>query len=180
MPKARSLDVTKLPDLFEFPEPEFFKKPKVKKVKNKQKFKTVERQKAYEAYIRWAATPKSLREPKTEAAFERVWKLPKMTVSRSFKNREDFHQKRMTHFWNWVFDRYPDVIHAVYRRAIQNSTADAKIFSDLVAKRLETTSPVKPKMTPFMLVGVPQEKINALFTPEGVEEAEVIDGESDE
>jgi hypothetical protein len=78
----------------------------------------------------------------------------------------------MKYFWDWVMDKYPDVLHAVYRRAIQNSTADAKIFSDIVAKRMEMLVPQKQKMTPFMLVGVPQEKINALFTPEGYEEAQ--------
>jgi len=166
---------------FEFPEPEFFKTPKkIKKKTRRGKFKTRARKAAYEAFLRWSATPRSLREPKTAAEFERIWKLPAMTTSKTFKTREDFHQRRMTHFWNWVMDRYPDVIHAVYRRAITNSTADAKIFSELVAKRMEVSTPTKPKMTPFMLVGVPQEKINALFTPEGVEEAEVVDGQTDE
>jgi hypothetical protein len=178
--KKRSRDVLDIDVLkeFDFPEPSFFQPPKkIVKKQNRVKFKTNKRKKAYDAFVRWSATPKSLREPKTQAEFERVWKLPIGTVASSFKTREDFHQKRMTHFWNWVFDKYPDVIHAVYRRAIQNSTADAKIFSELVSKRLETTSPTKPRMTPFMLVGVPQSKINALFTPEGVEEAEVIDGQ---
>ncbi|MGW8289552.1 MAG: hypothetical protein ACWGNP_04700 [Candidatus Bathyarchaeia archaeon] len=188
---ARSIDLLDIDidqlDEFKFPEPEFYKDATPKQAKKspkgrkrkKSNFLTQERKEAYEAFLRWSATPKELREPKTEAEFERVWKLPASTIYQSFKQREDFHRRRMGYFWNWVFDKYPDVIHAVYRRAIQNSTADAKIFSELVAKKLESQTQTKAKMTPFMLVGIPQHKINALFTPEGVEEAEVIDGESD-
>jgi hypothetical protein len=172
----RSLDFSKLKNIadFEFPEPDFFKKPKTEKTKI-QSFQTKEREMAYEAYVRWSATPSDLREPKTDVDFEKVWKLPKDTVYQTFKKRPDFYEKKMKYFWDWVFDKFPDVIHAVYRRAVQNSTADAKIFAELVAKRMAVDAP-KPQMPPFMLIGVPQEKINALFVPEGYEEAEVVDG----
>jgi hypothetical protein len=178
-PSSKTIDFSKLKGLadFEFPDADFFKKPDIKK-KDITAFKTPEREKAYEAYVRWAASPTALREPKTDKDFERLWKLPTDTVYMSFKKRPDFYERKMKCFWDWVFDRFPDVIHAVYRRAVQNSTADAKIFAELVAKRMEVQAP-KPQMPPFMLIGVPQDKINALFVPEGYNESvdgEVVDG----
>ena len=76
-----------------------------------------------------------------------------------------------------MFDKFPDVIYAVYRRAVTNSTADARIFADIVAKKLDTDMP-KTRMTPFVMVGIPQEKINDLFVPESYEDAEVVDGDA--
>jgi len=181
MAKPKTVDFSKLSKIadFEFPEPDFFKKPKAQKQRNlpsltKHGFTTEKREDAYLAYIKWAASPESIREPKTEKEFERRWKLPANTAQTSFKTRPDFYEKKMKYFWEWVFDKFPDVIHAVYRRAIQNSTADAKIFAELVGKRMEVNAP-KPQMPPFVLIGVPQDKINALFIPEGYEEAQVVD-----
>ena len=172
MPRKKTVDVTSIDKLtdFEFPEPDFFKPPKIKKTTRKTKL--VKHASAYEAFVKWSATPKKLREPKTVKEFEKVWKLPKNYTSSRFRKKRDLHEKKMKYFWDWVMDKYPDVLYAVYQRAVTNSTADAKIFSDIVAKRMDAVAPIKSKMTPFMLVGVPQEKINALFTPEGVEEAE--------
>ena len=170
-------DITGLQN-FVFPDKKFFEKPKVDKPPNKTNDGGLIKHKdAYEAYIKWAGTPRELREPKTIKEFEKLWHLPNTYVYGNFTNRSDFQERRMKFFWSWMFDRFPDVIYAVYRRAITNSTADAKIFAEIVGKKLETDAP-RSKMTPFVLVGVPQEKINNLFVPEGYEEAEVVDGDA--
>ena len=179
MAKSKSFDMIKDATMT-FPEAKFFEPPKSKKMrayKMKSKYDN-----AYEPYIRWSASPKQIRDPRTEVDFEKRWKLPKGHCSKQFRRRPDFHSKKMKYFWQWVFDKYPDVIYAVYQRAINKSTADAKIFSDIIKQRLEVDAP-KPQMTPFVLVGVPQEKINNLFTPAGyedakkAEEAEVVSDE---
>lgn len=148
-----------------FPEPDFFKPPKTEQhiVRKSEKHGA-----AYRAFIRWSATPKPLREPKLMKDFEKQWKLPNRYCSSNFIVRADFHEKKMAAFWNWMFDKAPEVVYAIYRRAITNSTADAKIYIDLISKRLETQKPM-PRIQPFMLVGVPQEKIDALFVPEALD-----------
>ena len=154
-----------------FPEPDFFKVPKNSKQHIKKM--TITKKRAYEAYIEWSSKPRALRDPKTVKEFEKTWKLPKGYTSSHFRLTADYHQRKMEAFWRWMFDRAPEVVYAVYRRATQNSTADAKIFLDMIGKRLEAAQP-KPKLQPFVMVGVPQSKIDALFTPEGYEEAQVV------
>lgn len=176
----KQFDITDITGLseFEFPEADFFKKPKRKSAHKHELTHTANNKhdEAYEAFIQWSATPSKLREPKTMKEFEKVWKLPDRYTSNEFKRRADFHERRLKTFWDWMFDKFPDVIYAVYTRAITKSTADAKIFAELVGKRLEVDQP-KSRMTPFVMVGVPQEKINNLFVPESYEEAELAEDE---
>lgn len=171
MPKTSALDkIDNIAD-FQFPDADFFKKPPKSEVREYRKKEGNKHNSAYTAYIKWSAMPKDLRDPKTKTMFEKTWKLPK-GYCYTFEKRADFYEKKMKYFWDWVMDKFPDVVHAVYRRAITNSTADARIFADLVKQRMESFAPPKAKMTPFVMVGVPQDKINALFTPEGYEEAQ--------
>jgi hypothetical protein len=179
--KKKTTDLSDITGLegFTFPEPEFYKEMMTTGKKAAEvgvESTSRKHDDAYEAYVKWAATPRSLREPKTAKEFEKIWHLPMAYTSTSFTQRSDFQEKRMRFFWNWMYDRFPDVIYAVYRRAITNSTADARIFAEIIGKKLETDAP-RAKMTPFVLVGVPQEKINELFVPENYENAEVVDAE---
>ena len=118
---------------------------------------------AYNSFCKWAALPEDLRNPRTQQEFEHKWGLPKNYTSK-WKEKEDFQATRLKHFWNWMFDKYPDVIYAIYRRAVRNSATDARIFAELVGKKLETERPVA-QISPFILVGVPQEKLDSLFVP---------------
>jgi len=125
--------------------------------------------KSYIAFCKWASRPRDLRKPRTQMEFEKLWKLPIGYTTR-WKDKEDFQARRLKYFWNWMFDRFPDVMYGVYTRAVGKSSADAKIFAEFVGKKLEQNKP-KTRMTPFMLVGVPQEKLSGLFTPPKIEEA---------
>lgn len=118
---------------------------------------------AYEAFCRWAALPRKLRRPKTQEEFEKLWHLPANYVHH-WKHREDFQAARLKYFWNWMFDRFPDVVYAIYQRALRKSSADARIFTELIGKKLETERPT-PKISPFMMIGVAQEDITKLFIP---------------
>ncbi len=167
-------DITSISDMkdFVFPEPSFFKKPKTEQQKvYKMKAK---HENSYKAFIKWSATPKPIREPKTRLEFERKWKLPTRYTSTVFQTRADFHQRKMNAFWEWVFDKMPEVVYASYRRAITNSVADTKIFLDLVGKRLDQGQEQK-KMQTFKIIGVSKEKMDALFEPEAYEEAKIIE-----
>jgi len=138
-------------------------------VPRQRKRKKDKHQDAYEEFCKWSATPKELREPKTQAEFASLWKLAPKYIS-NWKNNEDFQAKRLNYFWNWMFEKLPDVMYAIYRRAKRNSSADARIFTDIIGKRLETNAP-KKEMTPFLMVGIPQDRVNNLFVPKGYDSA---------
>ena len=124
-------------------------------------------EKEYEAFCEWSALPKELRKPKTATEFERKHLLPR-GYTYYFKTREDFRDKSINYFWEWLMDLYPDVVHAIYKRAIGKSDKAAGIFMDLIAKKMNLD---KPKVTvqPMVLMGVAQEKIDQLFVPKEYE-----------
>lgn len=121
-------------------------------------------QKEYDLFCSWSALPKDLRKPPTAVAFEKRHLLPK-GYTNYFKSREDYPTKRWTAFWDWMMDLYPDVVYAVYSKAtMKGDSKAAGIFVDLVSKRMNLD---KPRVTvqPMVLMGVPQDQIDALFTP---------------
>ena len=150
------------------PSPDFLTFPKDKTLEVKEDGKRKHRD-AFLSFCEWAAKPAELRQPSTQRAFERKWKLPTNYTSK-WKRQEDFQHKRLEYVWRWMFDKFPDVIYGIYRRAKQNSTADAKLFVDLIGARLEKDAPKKPTM-PLMIVGVNQEKIDKLFSPKNYDQA---------
>ena len=148
------------------PSPDFLKElhvdnPNVAEDKNQQGLYKHEKQ--YDAYCKWIALPKETRKPGTIGQFELKWRLPK-GYSLYFHQRNDFQQKRLTYFWEWMMDKLPDVVHAIYKRATARSSKDASIFVDLIAKHIKLDKP-NIQVSPMMLVGVPQDRIDALFVP---------------
>ena len=131
--------------------------------------------KEYEEFCRWAAMPKDVRDPDTALAWERKHMMPK-GYTNYFKQRDDFNDKRLTYFWEWMMDLYPDVVYAVYKRAIGKSSKDAGIFIDLLSKKMNLDKP-RLEIQPMVLVGVPQDKIDKLFVPKEYQEAQIIPGE---
>lgn len=162
--KEETLD-TKIP----IPSPEYLKKMTNDKSAHPgdSDSKLVKYQKEYDAFCKWAALPKEERKPKTAAEFERKNFLPK-GYTNYFKGRDDFMDKRLNYFWDWMMDLYPDVVHAVYKRSVsaKGSSKDAQIFIELLSKKLNLDKP-KLQVQPMVLMGVPQDKIDALFTPKG-------------
>ena len=128
--------------------------------------------KAYEAFCRWSGLPESLRDPKTMTAFEKKWKLPDRYTNH-FKLREDYKDKTLTHFWEWMIEHLPEVVYSVYKRAITTSSKDAGLFIEMVSKHLNLEKP-RVTVSPMVLVGVPQDKIDKLFTAKGYENIEDI------
>lgn len=128
---------------------------------------------AYDAFCKWAALPKELRVPKSEILFEGKWKLPKGYCTH-FKARRDFRNKRATYFWDWMMDMLPDVVYSQYKKVLDDgNTNAAKFFADLIAKRLDAEKP-EQVIQPLAIIGVPQDKINKLFTPKGYEDTKGI------
>ena len=117
----------------------------------------------YDAYCKWVALPKEQRKPQTIGNFEEKWHLPK-GYTPFFHQRKDFQQNRLMYFWEWMMDKLPDVVNAIYRRAMGRSSKDASIFVELIAKHINLNKP-SIQVSPMMLVGVPQERINDLFVP---------------
>jgi len=129
----------------------------------------------YEKFCKWSSLPSDERVPKTAEAFEKKYSLPRFYTSK-FKDRVDFRSRVVNYFWDWMMDKFPDVVQSMYKRAVakDGSSADAKYFAELVSKHLEVDKPIKT-IQPFVLVGVDQNKINKLFTPQKYEK--IIDGE---
>jgi len=117
----------------------------------------------YEKFCRWSALPKKSRKPKTALAFEIKHKLPRNTTN-NFRSRESFRSKRLAYFWDWMMDKFPDIVEAVYERALKKSTADARIFAEIISKHIDVQK-VETKITNFNLIGIPQDEIKKLFVP---------------
>lgn len=128
--------------------------------------------KEYDEFCKWASLPKDVRRPKTALEWERQKLLPR-GYSDHFKARDDFSDKRLAYFWDWMMDLYPDVVYAVYRRAKDKSSKDAGIFIDLLSKKMKLDAP-RLTVAPMILVGVPQDKIDNLFVPKEYHEADLI------
>lgn len=131
--------------------------------------------KTFEIFCKWASLPKNEREPRTEVAFAMKYGLPK-NYTIEFKKRKEFQQKRLFYFWDWMMDKFPDIVMAVYKRAMKKSTTDARIFADIMAKKLSYEK-TPSQITNFMLVGVSQDKLNKLFTPKSLDK--VLDNAPD-
>lgn len=131
-----------------------------------------EKEKEYDAYCKWLALPKDLRKPKKLYQFEDKWGLPR-GYTQLFVEREDFQQRRLQYFWEWMMDLFPDVVYAIYKRATKNSSVDARAFAEIILKKLDVEKP-RVQVSPMILMGVPQEKIDQLFIPKGYEDVKEI------
>jgi len=162
------------------PSPDYLKnlpKPTIRKnVKEDHDFSKHAR--SYDAYCRWAALPKAARNPKTAILFEKKWRVPKGYTG-AFRNREDFIEKTTRYHFDWVMDNWPDVMDAIYKRAVRNSSADAKMYAEIVAKHIDFGKP-QNVVQPFILVGVDQSRINELFVPRDYQKLEPINQEGGE
>jgi len=132
----------------------------------------VKYEREYDAFCQWSAMPEAIRNPKTATAFEEKWKIP-LGYVQNFKKRTDFRDRVLRYFWDWMMDSFPNVVYAVYKRAKDGNAPHAKIFAELISKHLEVDKP-KSLIQPFMLIGVPQEKIDSLFIPQDMEKIEEI------
>ena len=127
----------------------------------------------YDLFCRWAATPPELRTPKTALDFEKKYKINKGYTD-DFKKRVDYKEKYMNYLYEWMMEVYPEIVHAIYRRSIGKSSRDAALFAEIISKREDLSKP-KVQVSPLIMVGVSQERIDKLFTPKSHEAA--IDGE---
>lgn len=134
----------------------------------------VKYQKEYEEFCRWSALPKELRKPKTAVEWERRNIMPK-GYTQYFKQREDYTNLRLTYFWEWMMDVYPDVVYSVYQRATNAKGSDkaAGIFIDLLSRKMNLDKP-KVSVQPMILMGIPQDKIDAIFTPKNYDNKALI------
>lgn len=124
-------------------------------------------EKEYDEFCHWSAIPKAERKPKTVDEWERQHTIPH-GYTKFFKKREDYRDKRLTYFWEWMMDVFPEVVYNVYKRALVSSPKDAAMFIDLIAKRMNLDKP-RQQIQPMIIMGVAAEKIDALFTPKNYE-----------
>ena len=170
-PHEDNLD-TKIP----IPDPSFLK-TELPAIPRLQPVKKVESKydKYYDKFCRWAALPYELREPKTLNEFEKKYGIVS-GQTRYFRERDDYQQKRVYYFYEWMMDLWPDLVYKAYHRAMEDSTADFKILAELVGKKIDVEKP-QMNISPMVIVGVSQEKIDKLFTPKSFENPpKIIEG----
>lgn len=137
--------------------------------------KRMKYEKEYDAFCRWAALPKEQRKPKRIADFEKENGIPK-NYHQHFRQRDDYQELRTKYFYEWLWDIYPDLVNAAYNRAMRNSTADFKVLSEIISKRMEVDKP-RVSVSPMLILGVPQEKLDKLMQPKPVppiQEAQIV------
>ena len=140
---------------------------------NKSQKPLVKYEREYDAYCRWCSLPDELKKPKTVYEFEKKWHIPK-SWSATFRQREDFRDRTFKYFWDWLMDIFPDVVYASYKQIQKTGNANhVKILADLISKHMDIGKPAQV-IQPFMMIGVPQEKIDRLFMPKGFEKVEDI------
>jgi len=163
------LDITH-PESLPIPDPDFLKELAVKK--NSPDGKLVKYVKEYEYFCKWSALPTAEREPKTAIAWEKRYKVERGYTFR-FKLRKDFQNKRLTYFWDWMMDKFPDVVYAMYQRAMNKSSVDARAFAELISKHIDIDKPIQI-IQPLAIIGVAPEKINKLFVPKSYEDVKGV------
>jgi hypothetical protein len=161
------------------PTPEFFEEVNQKEplVDEKRKGDLIVHDRAYDAFCRWAALPDELRKPKTQKKFEEMWGLPDSYTYR-MRQREGFQEKRMKYFWEWLMDKFPDVVYAVYKEARKGKSKQAETIIELVSKHINIDKPQQTIQT-LNIIGVSQEALNKLAIPKGYEKiinAEINEG----
>ena len=131
--------------------------------------------KEYDEFCRWSALPKDLRNPKTALLWEKKNMMPR-GYTQYFKQREDFTNNRLTFFWEWMMDVYPDVVYAVYQRATNKTKGSDKaagIFIELLSRKMNLDKP-KVQVQPMILMGIEQAKIDAIFMPKDYDNKALI------
>lgn len=127
----------------------------------------------YDAFCRWISLPQNEREPKTETAFEKKWRLPRRT-SLAFRRYRDFRNRRLLYFWEWMFDMLPEVASAIAKRAMaKGGSADARIFAEMISKHMDVQKP-QNQITNIVIQGVSQDKLDNLFIPDDMQDVEDI------
>ena len=133
--------------------------------------------KEFDEFCRWAAFPDYLRKPRTAIAFEKKWGLPK-SYTFHFRMREEYQQKRTFYFYEWFMDKWPNLVDKAYKRAMGDSTADFRVLAEMVVKKIDVEKP-QVNVSPMVIIGVPQERIDKLFTPKGFDTPpKIIQGET--
>lgn len=131
--------------------------------------KFIKYEKEYDKFCRWIALPKEERDPITLVAFEKKYRLSKGATSQ-FQTREDFQARRLKYFWEWMMEKFPDVVYAMYKGGIKGSAQHAKAFIELVSKHIHADKPSQTIQT-LNIIGVSQDALNKLAIPKGYDKA---------
>lgn len=169
--KTKNIAVPELEEIerLPIPDPSYLRKV----YSGKREGQLTKYEKEYEKYCQWSALPKRERNPKTAVSFERKWKIPK-GYSLIFRERKDYENKRRMYFWRWMDDIFPEVIDVLYLQATEKgNTNAAKFFAEFMGKHIEVEKPAQI-IQPLAIIGVPQDKIERLFTPKGYEDTKGI------
>lgn len=75
----------------------------------------------YKEFIVWIATPKELREPKTQSGLAKKFGVGEDTLS-EWKRRNSFYDEVSKKRKEWGRDRTPDVIHALYSNILKTGS----------------------------------------------------------
>jgi transcriptional regulator with XRE-family HTH domain len=102
----------------------------------------------YIAFIKWTAQPSAAREPATQKALAGKLEVSPSTLS-NWMARDDFHERVAKEADNWVLEKTPNVLNALYERIMREGRgSDVRVWLEYVNEMEEKLgiSEEKPKV----------------------------------
>lgn len=81
----------------------------------------------FNLFCQWSALPRTVREPKEQKQLAEQLGVDEATLS-IWKQHPEFAHNRSYLIKRWIGEDMPDIMHAVKKRALAHSTADAKLL----------------------------------------------------
>jgi len=97
------------------------------KSKNNDTLKGLRHPLEYDQFVLWVATPEPLREPHTQSKLAEKFGVGDDTLS-EWKQREGFWDDVRREIHSWGKNRTPNVVHALYKKAISGKAAEVKLW----------------------------------------------------
>lgn len=76
----------------------------------------------YSQFVNWYSLPEHLRDPRTQRDFAKEYRVNEHTLV-EWKNSENFHNDCVSATREWAQDKYPNVMYALYRKAVKDGSA---------------------------------------------------------
>ncbi len=116
---------------------------------NKKVVSKLRHEDEFASFVVWVATPKELRDPKTQAELAQKFGVGQDTLS-DWKKRDGFYEKVAKVRKSWGRDRTPDVIHALYRNIMKTgSVQGVKLWLQYFEDWMEKTNSYDPANDPI-------------------------------
>jgi hypothetical protein len=87
----------------------------------------------YYEFVRWYATPRPYRSPRTQGEFSELWKVHPATLS-EWKNDPNFEEDVRRTLYEWTHNLVPEVVGAIFNTAIRGDVKAQTLFMKYFSK----------------------------------------------